>query len=155
MEKLGTSILITCLDEEVGNKLSQQFADFLGLHFACCKEIIEYDLFDSGAILQKCGQDYLAKREKSVMKDISNYEDSVIFINYDLYQNNLSLFENLHPSIYLHLPKRKLSAKEAINTIAYNAHSTFLKEKCDLTIEINGANKSMLAKLLKEIGAKL
>lgn len=155
MEKLGTSILIICLDEEVGNKLSQQFADILGLHYACCKEIIEYDLFDSGAILQKCGAEYLAKREAAVMKDISHYEDSVIFINFDLYQNNLAMFEKLHPSIYLSLPKRKLSAKEAVNAIAYDNRNAFLKEKCDLTIEIGGANRGALAKLIKEISTKL
>lgn len=155
MEKLGTSILIICLDEEVGSKLSQQFADFLGLHYACCKDIIEYDLFDSGAILQKCGAEYLSKREKSVMRDIVHYEDSVIFANFDLYQNNLSMFEKLHPSIYLSLPKRKLSAKETVNSIVYENRSAFLKEKCDLTIEIGGANKGALAKLIKEISTKL
>lgn len=155
MEKLGTSILITCLDEEVGSKLSQQFADLLGLHFACCKEILEYDLFDSGAILQKCGVEYLAKRERSVMRDISHYEDSVIFINYDLFQNNTSQFETLHPKIFLNLPKRKLSSKEKINAIAYSERQNLLKEKCDLVVEINGANKGALAKLIKEINSKL
>lgn len=155
MEKLGTSILIVCLDEEIGNKLSQQFADFLGLHFACCKEIIEYDLFDSGAILQKCGIDYLNKREKSVMNNISHYENSVIFMNFDLYQNNISLFENLHPSIYLNLPKKKLSKKETINSISYETRSAFLIEKCDLMVEIGGANKNALTKLVKEVSNKL
>lgn len=155
MKKLGTSILITCLDEEVGSKLSQQFADLLGLHFACCKEILEYDLFDSGAILQKCGAEYLEKREKSIMRDISSYEDSVIFINYDLYQNNMLLFEDLHPSIYLSIPKRKLSAREIVNSIGYDMHSDFLRGKCDLTIEISGLNKNSFAKLVKEIGEKL
>lgn len=155
MEKLGTSILITCLDEEVGSKLSRSFADFLGLHFACCKEIIEYDLFDSNAILQKCGAEYFSKREKSVMKNISNYEDSVIFINFDLFQNNFSIFKNLHPSIFLNLPKKKISAKEAINLIAYDDRRTFLSEKCDLTVNIHNASKSSLSKILKEINTKL
>ena len=155
MEKLGTSILITCLDDVVGSNLAQQFANFLGLHFACCKEIIEYDLFDSGAILQKCGAEYFAKREQSVMKDISRYEDSVIFINFDLYKNNIKLFKDIHPSIYLNLPKKKLSVKETVNSIEYDEHSAFLKAKCDIIVDINSANKSALSKVIKEINSKL
>ena len=78
--KLGTSILIVSLNKEIGNVLSSQLANVLSMHFADCKELIEYDLFDSGAILEKCGIEYLTKREKSVVRGIATYEKSVIFV---------------------------------------------------------------------------
>lgn len=153
--KLGTSILITSLNKEIGQVLSSQLANVLGMHYADCKELIEYDLFDSGAILQKCGIEYLTKRERSVIRDIATYENSVIFVEYDIYKNNYELLRKIHPSIYLKCAKRKLSKTEPINEIAFEDRDKFLSDNCDLVIEVNSASKSAFAKIIKEINQKL
>ena len=72
MKKLGSSILVLCLNESVGSGLSKELADFLGLHFANAKQIVEYDLFDSEDMIKKCGMAYFKKREKSSLKSLSN-----------------------------------------------------------------------------------
>lgn len=153
--KFGTSILILCLNKEFGKALSSQLANILGMHYADCKEIIEYDLFDSGAILQKCGIEYLNKREKSVVKDISNYENSLIFVEYDIYKTNQKIFDKVHPQIYLRCSRRKLQKDDVINDLAFEERDAFLKENCDLTVDISGTSKSVVNKIIKEIKQKL
>ena len=118
MKNLGTSILILCLNERIAASLAKGLADCLGLHFASAKEIVSYDLFDPEAILQKCGKTYFRQREKASLKGLSNYEDSVIFVNYDLFINNQTIFKRIHPKVYLKLAKRKLDKKyDAIITL--------------------------------------
>ncbi len=153
--KLGTSILIVSLNKEIGNVLSSQLANVLSMHFADCKELIEYDLFDSGAILEKCGIEYLTKREKSVVRDIATYENSVIFVEYDIYKNNYELLNKISPSIYLKCPKRKLAKTEPISELDFEQRDKFLQTSCDLTIEVASAGKSAFAKIIKEIKQKL
>lgn len=153
--KLGTSILIVSLNKEIGNVLSSQLANVLSMHFADCKELIEYDLFDSGAILEKCGIEYLTKREKSVVRDIATYENSVIFVEYDIYKNNYELLNKISPSIYLKFPKRKLAKTEPISELDFEQRDKFLQTSCDLTIEVASAGKSAFAKIIKEIKQKL
>ena len=153
--KLSTSILIVSLNKQIGKMLSLQLANSLNMHFADCKELIEYDLFDSGAILQKCGIEYLTKREKSVVRDIATYENSIIFVEYDIYKSNLELLNQIHPSIYLRCPKRKLEKTEAINQIAFEERDLYLKNSCDLTVDVSSASKLALAKIIKEIKQKL
>ncbi len=155
MKKLSDSILIVSLNEIEGKSLAQDLANTLNLHYASCKEILEYDLFDSGAILEKCGIAYLNKREKSIMKDISMYENSLIFISYDLLQNNLRIFEKIYPKIFLKFPKRKLSKNDTINLIAYEERNSFLSKFCDLSVEVSSSSKSNLSKILKEIDKKV
>lgn len=146
MKKMGSSILIASLNQGGGAKLAEKLADALSLHFADCKEIIEYDLFDSEAILDKCGIAYLEKREKSVMKNIAIYENSVIFIDYDLFKNNHVIFKNMHPFIYLAFKKSKLTKADAINKLAYDERDAFLREQADLVVEVGG--KGDLEKIL-------
>ena len=153
--KLGTSILIVSLNKEIGKVLSSQLANVLSMHFADCKELIEYDLFDSGAILEKCGIEYLTKREKSVVRDIATYENSVIFVEYDIYKNNYELLNKISPSIYLKCPKRKLAQTEPISELDFEQRDKFLHTSCVLTIEVASAGKSAFAKIIKEIKQKL
>ena len=155
MEKLGTSILITSLNDQAGSALAQKLSQLLGLHFASCKDIVEYDLFDSDAILTKCGVQYFEQREKSALSDISSYENSVIYIDYDLIKNNLAIFDQIHPRIFLNFPKRKLSKDAVLNIIAFEERNAYLREICDLTVDVNGDNKSSLSKLVKDIREKL
>ncbi len=156
MKNLGTSILILCLNERIAASLAKGLADCLGLHFASAKEIVSYDLFDPEAILQKCGKTYFRQREKASLKGLSNYEDSVIFVNYDLFINNKTIFKRIHPKVYLKLAKRKLDKKDdVISIIAFEERDKLLQEKSDLTVEISGDGKANLKKILKELGTKL
>ena len=152
MKKLGSSILVLCLNESVGSGLSKELADFLGLHFANAKQIVEYDLFDSEDMIKKCGMAYFKKREKSSLKSLSNFEDSVIFLNYDLFVNNQTSYKKISPKIYVKIAKRKLDKKnDVINLMAYEERDKLLQEKADVTVEVSGESKGALNKIIKEL----
>lgn len=156
MKKLGSSILVLCLNESIGSSLSKRLADFLGLHFADAKQIVEYDLFDSDEMIKKCGMAYFKKREKSSLKGLSNFEDSVIFLNYDLFVNNKMTFKKITPKVYIKLAKRKLDKKnDAISLLAYEERDKLLQDKADVIVEVSGDGNSAFNKIIKELKAKL
>ncbi len=150
--KVGTSLLVLCLNEKIGKKLANSLADVLGLHFASGREIVAYELFDENDIIQKCGIAYFKKREKSALKGLALYEDSVIFLTYDLFVNNKSIFKKIYPKIYLKLSKEKLEKqKDTINVLAFEERDKLLLENSDLSISVSGDNKNSLTKILKEL----
>lgn len=156
MEKLGSSILVLCLNERAGSNLSKSLADNLGLHFASAKDIVAYELFDANEMLEKCGKAYFKKREKSSLKGLAGYDDTIIFLSYDLFVNNQTIFKTLHPKLYFKLPKRKLDKKtDPISLIAFEERDKLLQEKADLVIEVSGDGKSAINKILKELKTKL
>ncbi len=155
MEKLGTSILITSLNTTIGAALTQKLANLLSLHYASCKDVVEYDLFDSKAILNNCGITYLKKRERSALRGVAAYENSVIFIDYDLLWHNYDLFNDFHPLIYLRFNKKKLSKDDVISALSYEERNKYLEERADLIIDVSADNKQNLTKIVKEISEKL
>lgn len=155
MENLGTSILITSLNNSVGAALAESLSNLLGMHFASCKDIVEYDLFDGDAILNKCGIDYFEKREKAALSAVAAYENAIIYIDYDLLKNNLAIFNNIHPRVFLCTPKKKMPKDEVLSVLAYEERTAYLSEICDLTVEVSGSGKSALSKIVKEIKEKL
>ena len=155
MKNLGTSILITSLDNSVGAQLAESLSNLLGMHFASCKDIVEYDLFDSDAILNKCGVDYFEKREKAALAAVAAYENAIIYVDYDLMKNNLAIFNDIHPSIFLCIAKKKMPKTEVLSLLAYEERTAYLREICDLTVEVSGQGKSALTKIVKEIKEKL
>ena len=155
MKKLGTSILITCISNATGKTLSQMFANDVGLHFACCKDILEYNLFDSATMLEKCGIEYLKKREREIVRAITEYENALIYVDYDTYQENEALFKTIHPNIYLHVPKNRVSAKDGLNKIAYEDRDIYLSKQADIKVNVSGSGENDFKKLLSEIGKEL
>ena len=87
---------------------------------------------------------------------MAGYEDTIIFLNYDLFVNNQTIFKTLHPKLYFKLPKRKLDKKtDPISLIAFEERDKLLQEKADLVIEVSGDGKSAINKILKELKTKL
>lgn len=130
-KKIPKNMLIISLDEKFTKNVANILADMLEMYFADCKDLIIYDLINPKEVLQKCGYEYLQKREKGVIMNCSEYENTVISISYDLFREYSEFFSNSFV-IYLELPKLKL--KEPTNKIAYQSRDEFLKEKADMVL---------------------
>ena len=151
---LKNGILFICLNEEFGREVTKTLAEVLSLHFADCKELIEYDLFSSGDVLKQCGVDYYLKREKKVIKMVCGYEDTLMFAGFDIFNHNDEIFSKYSTKVYLKLPKKLLSSEEILNKIAYEDRDKDLENRCDITITLKNLNKKTAIKeICKVLGA--
>lgn len=133
-EKTLKNMVIVSLDEKFAKNVAKTLADMLDMYFADCKELIAYDLINPEEVLQKCGLDYFKKREKGVVSNCADYENSVISVSYDLFKEYSKLFNNSYV-VYLELPKLKL--KEPPSKIAYQSRDEFLKNNSDMTLSFD------------------
>ncbi len=133
-KKNPKNMVIISLDEKFTKNVAKTLADMLDMYFADCKELIAYELINPEEILQKCGFEYFKKREKGVVSNCADYENTVISVSYELFKEYSELFKNSY-NVYLELPKLKL--KEPPNKIAYQSRDEFLKNNSDMTLSFD------------------
>lgn len=103
MPKLNICIvgLAKDLTDEVCSKLSTE----LELYYANVQKILEFELFDYENIEKICGSEYLAREEKSVVRRLCTYEDTLINLNYFILNDDdvLKFIKDHCLLIYLHM----------------------------------------------------
>ena len=152
-EKIKGNILFLCLDENFGDEVSKSIAEDFSMYFASVKQLVEYDLFDSGEILAKCGEEYYLQRERNVVDVICNYENTLMFSNYDIFNYNKERFLSSCTVVYLKLPKKLLSKKEVINRLSFDSKDKELEAVAYITVELKNLNKKLAIKeIYKALG---
>ena len=149
-----SSILLVCLNEDFGRSVSKKFAEGLSMHFADCKELVEYDLFNSGQILNQCGKDYYLMREKKVIMMACGYENTLMFSGYDLFNHSREVFKLRSTIVYLRLSKNLLTEKDKIDILAFDMRNSDLEKESDVIVDIKKLNQShALKEIYKVLGA--
>ena len=153
MEELKDKILFICLDEKLGECVSREFAESLSMHFANCRELIEYDLFNSQAVFSQCGEEYYLMRERKVAKMACGYENSVMFASYDIYHHSKEIFDKFATKIYIKIPEKQLSNEYTISKLNYTERDDELSACANFTVNAKRINsKSILKEIYKILG---
>lgn len=151
-----SNILVVCLDQKFGVEVAKAFADTVSMLFADCKDLIEYDLFDSKQVLSQCGQEYYDMREKQVVKHVCQYENALIFSSYDLFVHNREEFLKNSTLFYIRLPQKALPESETISRLAYEDRDENLSKVSDVIVNIKRANTKLAMKeIFKMLGGEL
>lgn len=153
LEGLKDKILFICLDEKLGENVSRIFADSLNMHYASCRDLIEYDLFNSQAVFKECGEEYYLMREKKVAKMACGYENSIMFATYDIYLHSRDVFDKLSTKIYIKIPEKLLSSEYPINKMNYTERDEDLTKNTDFIVSVKRLNeKSIVKEIYKILG---
>lgn len=113
------------------------------------KDMVTYDLINPKEVLEKCGVSYLKKRERGVIEGISGYLDCVISINFDLFKDNIDLFEK---SLICYLALPLASVEGTINQLDYDFRDEFLTKNSDIIIHLDKkSKKSAVAGILDKL----
>ena len=148
--KKPKNIVLISLNECFCKSVASELAGFLDMYVADCHDLLVYDLINPQDVLEKCGVDYLQNRERSVLESCSEYENTVLSINYDLFYQHNCLFAN-SLVVYLCLPQGQ--EDKVANKINYANRHDLLLEKADIVIELqNKSIKKTLEKIVKKLG---
>ena len=148
MKEFKQNLLIVCLNDKIGQEVSKQLAESLNMLFASCKDIVDYEVFDARAVIEKCGIDYFEEKEQNVLNHIADYENCVISVDYDYFLKGESKFAKKCNFIYLKIKKKQLSQDDNINIIAYEERDNELREKCELVCEFKNNTKKTIDGIL-------
>lgn len=151
LNKVENIILVSLADKfckGVGVLLSES----LDMYNADAKDMVVYDLINPKEALEKCGIEYLKKRERGVVASVSEFTGTVISMNFDLFKDNYDLFKN-SLVCYLALPLKLTEG--AVNEIDFSYRDGFLKQHSDKIVVLEnkikkGATKTIINMLKGE-----
>ena len=145
MKENLTNIVIVSLNDKYCKNVAANLANLLDMFVADCHEMVVYDLINPKEVLEKCGLEYFKKREKSVINSCSQYYNTVLSINFELFKEYDELFDN-SLIIYLKLPENRIS--KVVNEIDFKNRDNFLIEHSDIIIQ---QNKCLVQNTVKSI----
>ncbi len=143
------NIVIVSLNEKFSKNVAVTLANNLDMFVIDCHELIVYDLINPKEVVEKCGLEYLKKRERSVMKNCANYYNTAISINFDLLKENIEQFKN-SLIFYLRLPEDKVS--KVANSLDYENRDKTLLELSNVQIELS---KCLTLQAVKKIISRI
>ncbi len=152
------NIVILGLDYEYNIKVGKTLSDNLGMFFLDFKEYVEYNLFSTKDMLEKCGKEYLLKQEKKCVESASEFENTVICMPYSYFfeQNAYKLFKSAY-KVYVYFSKNKLSKlysgdTRAVDLIVFSDRDKDLTNVSDLKLCVG--NKKITT-LCQDISKKI
>lgn len=152
-------------EEKSTKNLAKRLALSLDKFYADVEDLMEYYLTDSQENIQKlCGVEYLEKLKLGVIKDVSNYENAIIYVPLYIfvYQDNCNLLSKNAHIIFVDIKDRELkkvfSDKEkypALKTLTLKNRIDFCRLKCDKKIVSNCTHQDKLFKSANRIVKKI
>lgn len=142
--------------------LCNRLSIYLDMYYANVQKILDYEL-QVEDMEKICGKDYLLKKQKSVIKRICEYEDSIINIDYSLLndQDICSIIKNCALIIYVHLDKNNylleleneelnINLKQICGDL-FDDRSVILKNIADISIDYDKDEEKFFEKFAIEL----
>ena len=83
-----TNLCIIGLSKLFTDNVCKQLSTKMDMFYANVEEIFAYELMDLAKIEEVCGLEYLQKEEKSIIKRVCSYDNTLINIDYALLNND-------------------------------------------------------------------
>ena len=141
------NFVIVSLDDRFSKNVSIELSSKMDMYNADVKELIAYQLINPKEILQKCGYEYLKSRERDIVRGISEFENTVMSMSFNLFKEYNDIFKN-SIIIYLKLPKGK--TRSVLNEISYEARDEYLHRLADIELYFERKSKINATKLIIE-----
>lgn len=161
---MKNSILIVGFLKQFNREICVKLSDDLNMFYADVSDLIAYELSNGDEMITICGQEYYDKQEIKTIKHISNFDNTIININFDNFYNhdNYKNFKNNCVIIYCKIGLEELNKAikdnndidtwpTAIDVIDFDERDKFLMENCDYVVENNKLNLAAYVKSIKEI----
>ncbi len=161
---MKTDIVLIGFFKDLTKQIAEKLALDFGLYFADVEGMIEYSLINEKEIEKLCGIDYLNGLKQKVLKDIANYENTLITIPYSIFSanHNYEMFKRNCTIVFLNFSKACLEerikqtqdekAKKAweVFLLAYDERTKFCIENSDITINMTKPELDIAYKLVKK-----
>ena len=156
------NICITGLLNKYCENISQLLAQELEVFFADVIKFVQFDIVDISSTIDICGINYYKGLVSKKLKELSKYEDVVIFANYYLlqYQECKNVFENDLITVYLDVGENqfnKLLIDENLSDLeskiekgAYKVRNKAFAKKCDIVVKCAGLNDAQVVDKIKK-----
>lgn len=140
------NITILCNAEDFKKRVAKKLSDELDMLYADFQQILEYNLIDSNMI-EKVGQQYYDKSEESTLRNISDYSDTIITLDFSTLNknNNIEILKKNTLIIYLSCDYNTFESLNnsendkniaKINSLVYHERDLVMRGYSDIIVNI-------------------
>ena len=151
------NICIIGLNNQYIAVLSKSISDAFDMFFADVTEFIKFELMDVEHARALCGDDYVKKVERSKVKAVNTFENTLFTMDYSLLNDddNLKFTQQHSFIIYIKLSKENLERIGSTNSSmifdVYEFRDKLCEKYADFIIDANGkTNKEILKDIENE-----
>lgn len=160
---LKSNIVVISFLDSFKKKVAKELADSLSLYYVDVLEFMEFNLINLSDILKNCGADYLNKLENKTIKDISEFENTVITLeNHQLFdEKNIENLKKTSVIIYLKSnnivdKNTKISEEEAssleVENLVFDEREKNIEKISEIIVDITSLKvDSAVKKVIKAI----
>lgn len=158
MESFKSNILIVCPDVDFAFAVAEDLAKTLDMSFGSARNFVKYDTLPFDATSKNMTTELFDKIIAKSYKTMSNFENTVVIIDWLDYLKHRASFEKNYTSIAIKLPKAYFLSKRGVQ----GEEKLFLCSKnydevckvltsCDFEIELQSNNKNLAHKKIIQI----
>ena len=156
MPKLN--ICVVGLAKDLTDQVCSKLATDLELYYANVEKILEFELFDYENIERICGKDYLAREERSIIRRLCTYEDTLMNLNYFNLNNEeiLNIVKEHCLLIYLHITynrfidetnkERSTDNKKLLDATLFDDRDGICRMEADIVVDCKNDNANDVTK---------
>lgn len=152
------NICVIGLNNQYVASIGKSIADAFDMFFADITELIKFELMDIEYARAVCGDDYIHKVERSKVKAVNTFENTMFTMDYSLLNDdfNLKFTQDNSFIIYLKLSKESIE-KIANNNVnsgiifdVYEFRDELCDRYCDFYIDCDGKSEKEIIQLVQE-----
>ena len=145
-----SNICIIGLIPEFTSQVSMALAEKLEMFYANVDDLIEFELMDKRKFEEVCGTEYLIQEEKSIVRKICSYENTLLTLKYSVLNNEENI-RNIRDNcllIYIRFDKKnydlvvKRENSEILDEEVYNDRDFICKNISEFTISCTAAHST-------------
>ena len=158
---MKTNLVLVGLLNDKTRKLAEKLALDLELYFADLDKLVEYNLFNIQEIQENCGVEYFNKLKQELIKDVSTYENTLIYMPFDMFieGKNSEYFNKYGTTVYLDFDKKVIKQyfngeqknEAEIFFLNYEERKNFLEQEANITIKLQKDDFEKNLKNIKKI----
>lgn len=162
---MKTNIVLVGSLYEKTKQIAEKVCEKFDLYYANIEDIIAYSLFNAEDIKKECGEEYLKKLKKQVLRKVSSFENTLICVSNSVFldENNFDFFKAYGTIAFLDFSKKILDnmidsstskdVKNAlkVDALTYDEKRELCKNNCDVVINLKKDNFELNCKTVEKV----
>ena len=154
------NICVIGLNNDYVANIGKAIADAFEMYFADITELIKFELMDVEYARALCGEDYIHKVERSKVKAVSGFENTLFTMDYSLLNDEVNYEKTKHNAYVIYLKLGKVELEKLVDSMknpspliydVYEFRNNLCEKYSDFMIECDGKN---VKRIIKEVSDK-
>lgn len=156
------NICIIGLSKHFTDDVCKQLSIKMDMFYANVQDILEFELMDMQKVEEVCGIDYLLKEERSIIRRICTYDNTIINVDYSCLNNdsNVEVIRDNCLIIYLRLNEKRFQKEQdkeninsnikGINKDLFHDRDFICNKIADITVDCENHKDNELIEIIIE-----